>query len=210
MARRPTGAWTTQRSERIELSYLLKQGYVIKGKITSGVISWTGGSKISITTAYTKSEKYIKLSYTIRDIETAKKTDFDYKIYFTEAPSNLGIGKVLYFTCPSSGKRCRILYKAYDSDIWKSRDSYQNRLYYDIQKGSKYDYNTTRYFAIQSELKELCQQQEKSHYRGRTTRLQQRILKLQIQSLKFDRLRMQIVPKAVEKFFSERNIPLSY
>jgi hypothetical protein len=49
----------------------------------------------------------------------------DYKIQLTSIPSNLGRGEVLYFVCPTSGRRARILYRAYGSHYFKSRQAYR-------------------------------------------------------------------------------------
>ena len=52
MGRYSTGICTTKGSLRIELSYLLKKGFLQKGKITSGSLSWTSGASISIVGCY--------------------------------------------------------------------------------------------------------------------------------------------------------------
>jgi hypothetical protein len=46
MGRWSTGAITTDGAIKLELSYLLKNGYIKKGYNTSASLSWTDGSSI--------------------------------------------------------------------------------------------------------------------------------------------------------------------
>ncbi len=167
MGRRSTGAYTTGEVKRIELSYLIKQGYLVKGKKTTGILSWTNNdSTISIDTYFYEGEKYIQLSYTSTNPKEGTKKLFNYKIDIVAIPSNLGNGEVLYFVCPVSGNRCRILYKAYNSDIWKSRDAYQNRIYYSLQQCSKLDRYNTKYWILEKRLTKHPMKRVYETYRG--------------------------------------------
>ena len=125
-------ATTTRQALRIELSSLLKKKLIVKGSVTQASFSWSNGSSIGMVSNYDDDEIWIQLNYTLTD-EDDVKHKYNYKIHLTTLPSNLGKGEVLYFVCPSSGKRCRILYKAYGYHKWKSRESYQNRIYYPLQ-----------------------------------------------------------------------------
>jgi hypothetical protein len=200
MGRRSTGSMTTNVACRIELSYLLKKGYIVKGRRLNRILGWTNGSNISIETNYTD-EKYIWLRYTNTNISTNEKTDYDYKIYLHEAPSNLGKGNVLYFICPSDGHYCRILYKCYGSPIWKSRLAYRNRIYYLSQVGSKLDRFNDRFWQIDGKLKTLQEKAVKSQYKGKKTRLIQRIEWLENRQNYFDEMRWTILQKSVQKIF---------
>ena len=173
MGRWSTGVETTSGVKRIELSYLLKNKYIQKDCAISGSINWTNGSSIGIKTEYHKEENYIRLIYTNTD-STGQKKDFDYKIQLVTVPSNLGKGNVLYFVCPVSGERCRILYKAYGSDIWKSRNSYRNRIYYPDQIENK-RFRIFKNLFNDKVLESLYQKKRKSHYKGKPTRLMKRI-----------------------------------
>lgn len=174
MGRMPTGSQTCEGSKRIELSYLLRNGYLQKGKTTLGKLSWTfkgnpaGTIRIICSLA---EEKYIRLVYTLVDRVAKKKKDFDYRIYLDSVPSNLGKGEVLYFLCPYTLKRCRILYSAYEYHKWQSRMAYEQRLYYESQLSSKMNYANTRYWKINSQIVEI---QTSSHFheyhQGRLTR----------------------------------------
>lgn len=196
MGRNTTGAYTTGEATRIELTELLKKGYIKKGCINTGSLSWTNGSSINIETKYLKDEKYIRLFYSITFRETNEKKEFDYKINLIAIPSNLGNGEVLYFVCPVNNKLCRILYRCYQSEIWKSRTAYRARIYYSSQICSKHDKYNNRYFAIEKEIKnfkEECKNSKtKSHYKGKETRTIKKNNKLEELLIKYDDLRFKL------------------
>lgn len=178
MGRHNTGAWTTKESLRIELSYLIKSGFVKKGCSVSGVLSWNTGSEIGIRTDLTSENMNIQLSYSTVD-RHGKKTDTCYRIFLTAIPSNLGKGEVLYFLCPVSGKRCKVLYKAYGCDIWKSREAYQNRIYYPLQLSSQKSRFNDRYWQLESQLEKMSLLRKTSNYNGLPTRRALRMQGLQ-------------------------------
>lgn len=178
MGRYSTGIFTTNQVQRIELSYLLKHGFIIKNSIVSGTISWSNGNTIRFESKYFDSEAFIRLIYTNTKHSTNEVTEHDYKIQLETVPSNLGKGELVYFICPVSGKRCRILYKVYDSKIWKSRGAYQNRIYYQTQLESKI-LRPYKYMFVDSLLDELYRKKKKSHYKGKPTRIMKRIAELE-------------------------------
>src|SRR6476619_2486578 len=105
MGRRSTGAWTVYESTRLELSYLIRNGYIKKNCIGSGQLVWDNGRGQRTATMGFKSsylmdedEKYVELTYTVT-ARDGQETHYNYRIYFVEVPSNLGKGKILYFQC---------------------------------------------------------------------------------------------------------------
>ena len=129
MGRHSTGACTTGEVHRIELSYLLRQGFIRKNGKVSGTLSWNSGGSISFESAFTEEERYIRLVYYLESSYSGEKTNHDYKILLTTIPSNLGRGEIIYFVCPATGRRARILYRCYGSPIWKCRAAYHYRIY---------------------------------------------------------------------------------
>jgi hypothetical protein len=83
MGRRLTGAWTTGETVRIELSYLLKHGYIKKNCTISGTLSWTNGRRISITASFTEEERYLRISYITTSNYSGEKSNHDDKIQLT-------------------------------------------------------------------------------------------------------------------------------
>lgn len=173
MGRYPTGAITTGGSIRLELSYLLKNGFIEKNFIKKGSISWNNGNSISFISCFDEKEQYIRLIYSNTSCQSGEVTSQDYKIQLTTIPSNLGKGEIIYFVCPVSGRRARILYKVYGSLFFKSRLAYRHRIYYSGQICQKPLYDSERFHAIEKQLERLPEG-KKSHYKGKETRLQKK------------------------------------
>jgi hypothetical protein len=201
MGRRSTGAITTKEACRIELSYLLKNGYIQKGKHITGPLHWTNGSSISIESKYTEQEKYLRVWYTLTDSREDKTYELDYKISLCAKPSNLGKGEVLYFVCPQTGNLCRILYRAYGSRIWKCREAYTYRIYYPIQTSSKMGKYNDRYWEAERNLEKMYTERATSTYKGKQTRRAKRMERLEETRHHMDLLRWSPIslPKSLLK-----------
>lgn len=208
MGRNSTGALTTTEISRIELSYLLKKGYIQKGKHITAPLSWTNGSWISIESKYTEEEHYLRLKYILTDSRDGKATELDYKITLYAKPSNLGKGEVLYFVCPRSGNLCRILYRAYGSLKWKCRQAYSCRIYYPIQTSSKMSKYNDRYWEAERALEKMYQERATSTYRGKPTRRALRIERLEETRYHMDLLRFSALsfPKSLLKAMEKHGI----
>lgn len=210
MGRPSTGAWTCGEAKPLRLPYLIKKGYFSKGALVSGVLTWTDWrgderGSISIFCSWVNDDIYMRLSYTHTDSQ-GRKEDFNYKIQLTTVPSNLGKGKVLYFICPASGKRCRILYKAYGYDKWKSREAYRNRLYYEAQISSKRDYANTRYWTLQRQIEKFKSEKQMTYiYNGKVTKRAIRLQRMEGKQLNWDIIRWSPVsfPKSLQGVFKD-------
>ena len=178
MGRVSTGAITTKESARIELSYLLREGYIKKEGHILGSLSWTDGSSITIESKYTEDEKYLRLVYTLID-STGEKYSLDYKVGLYTKPSNLGVGEVLFFVCPQARNLCRVLYRAYGSPIWKSRGSYARYVYYPQQISSKRSKYNDRYWDLKRKLEELYKKRASYTFKGKSTKRAERIDRLE-------------------------------
>lgn len=204
MGRSSTGAWTVGECLRIELSYLLNRGLIKKGAVISFAFHWadqrgapTGSA--SFKSSYTNTDRFLQVSYTITDTD-GKKENYCYEIGLFEQDSNLGNGKVLYLICPQTGRKCRILYKAYGSNIFKSREAYNYRIYYTCQHSSKLDKYNDNYWKLDSYIKKLnkitCN--GKRSYKGVLTKKAQRFNRLYLKQLQMDNLRWTLgIPKAI-------------
>ena len=175
---------------------MLKAGYLVRGKQISGSLNWNSNGRpsgnISIDSSWpTDPDKrpYIRLTYTTTDRTTGAKENRDDTIYLEARPSNLGKGEVLYFICPSSSQRCRILYKAYSCLIWKCRQSYQKRIYYPTQHCSKRSHYCERYWQLDEQIKQLRTPKRRSKtYRGQPTKRAVRLERLTNEKRDFDEL----------------------
>ena len=186
MGRRWTGARSTNEVMRLELSGLIRDGMIKKDGTYRGSITWTRGGSISIETCNTQDEKFIKLSYTTGE---SKKT-MDYKINLVTVPSNLGNGEVLYFICPVTGEKCRILYGAYGCDIFKSIKAYNTRIYYRLQQESKSWLPNTKYWILDRRIKELEKKRFSHIYKGQKTKRAVLLEKLKTDQMEADMLRL--------------------
>jgi hypothetical protein len=158
---------TVKEVYRIELSYLLEKEYVKKNTVISGLLSWTDGSSIQFYSDLTTERHYIRLMYRLHSPDQV----IDYKVYLTYVKSNLGRGLVPYFICHASGRRCRILYRAFGSSIWKARQSYSERLYYESQLWSKNQRVYGQWYIAEKRLSELSSGMRKqTTYNGNLTR----------------------------------------
>ena len=73
-----------------------------------GTITWSSNgvvtSSVHINVIFEEETKELHLLYSIQEKE------YDYKISLVSLPSNLGEGRIWYFQCPFTGKRCRKLH----------------------------------------------------------------------------------------------------
>lgn len=209
MGRWSKGSCQTQEAAPLELSFLLRKGYFKKGQERRGVLHWnirgepTGS--ISIVSSYFENEVWLRLIYKITDRTTGGVKEYDYKIYLEALRSNLGKGEVLYFVCPVSGERCRILYRAYGSPIWKSREAYKNRLYYTGQKCRKYSRDNERFFRTKEVLERLNTKRQTSTYKGKSTKraIRMELLEKKYCYLNKKRMNPENFPKSVRVFLSQ-------
>ncbi len=201
MGRNSTWAYTTDKCRKLDLGWLLKNKYIAKDKEVKGVLSWMDESDAGFESSLTTNEKYLRMQYTITK-RSGAKTHYDYKIELVTVPSNLGKGEILYFECPESGKRARILYSAYGHDKYIHRDwyleKYSKRIYYNSQLCSKYDYHNTRYHALDRKINDLLDElfntkHRKTHYRGEPTKDHQRLTQMGSKRLFHDNKRNDIL-----------------
>ncbi len=178
MGRNTTTAQSIESACKLDLRIMLKDGSIQKNRHISGSISWERGGKISFESKLFENEKYVHVMYKTTDRNGITK-NYDYKIQLVSVPSNLNKGKVLYFRCPKTGKRARVLYSAYGNDLFLHRDYYKDyygkRLFYNSQTTSKEWYNNTMYFnakrrkeSFEAYLRKF--KQWKRTYRGKETK----------------------------------------
>lgn len=93
---------------KIKLSTLIGDRLMNEKKNYSFSYYWTrqGNEKgrINIIVNNTNQNPYIELDYFYNKIPR------NYRVNLVSIPSNIGVGKVWYFLCPFTSKRCRILY----------------------------------------------------------------------------------------------------
>ncbi len=203
MGRPSTGAYTTSECRKLDLRLMLKGGEIVKGKNITGTINWTDESSAGFESRYTEDEKYFRIYYTITK-RNGEKFELDYKIQLVTVPSNLGKGEILFFICPESYKRARVLYMAYGNLKYTHRnwyyERYRLRLYYDVQQSSKRGYHNSRYFAYKKQVDTLedeliFSKNRKSTYKGKVTKPFQKLYHLKNKMDYHDTKRCEILSK---------------
>jgi len=180
MGRWYEGAKYESQCLRIELPYLLKNKYIVKGFCTKGAITWNDNSKVDFEASYTTEEKYIELSYTVSS-NVKSSQDFKYRIGITTIPSNLGKGEIPFFICPATRRKCRILYMAYDSDKWFSRNAYNRRIYYRSQLDGSKMKECTIYFHLRDKIDKIRSKKNfHKYHKGQPTKALKRLQNMQI------------------------------
>lgn len=190
-------AETVSSSCTIDMRFMVRHKYIVRNADTSGVMEWTKGQRVYYFCRMSDDEKYLQLIYSVKD-NTGASTNHDYQILIDEVQSNLGKGTVLYFLCPESGKRSRKLISAYGEPRFINREYYEEkyglRIYYGCQKTSKGDYHNTRYFDLKRKVdaleSELLEKHRNSHYRGKSTKEQEMLKKLQAKMEYHDQKRL--------------------
>ena len=144
---------------------LLKQGQSISAEAT-----FPGLGSMGVQADWTGLQPFLRLRY-----QHSNGTRYDYRIDIEAVRSNLGRGQLLYFRCPETGRRCRMLYMAYNYPTFKAREAYRIRLYYPKQlTGGRGRYNAL-YWIAEEQLEQLSQRRQSHSYAGKPTRLAQRI-----------------------------------
>lgn len=160
---------------QISISILKGWGYLDPGHFKSGTITWSrNGNKtgrISIRVNTLSEQPYIELEYKYRDEPR------NYKVRLVSIPSNLGKGKIWYFLCPQTNKRCRKLYSI--GGYFYHREAF-NACMYDCQTKSKYyrklDKTLGAYFRTDKLYEQLYKKHFKKTYAGKPTKKYLRIM----------------------------------
>lgn len=170
MGRPYTGAATVYSSPRLELSRLRKAGYFTKDAEVSGSWTWSNGDAVDIITVSKGGVVYMELSYTWTHPHTGTAEDVRQRFDMVSKPSNLGCGEVLYFRCPSTGRLCRILYRAYHARTFRSRWGFSYRLYYPSQVCGKLNRWDEVYHNTERALEGMRGKRSPGTYRGKPTK----------------------------------------
>lgn len=155
--------------KQVSISKLKDFGYLKPDSFKSGKLIWScTGEEIGSINIFVSMRKkpFLELSYTYNQEEPVK-----YKINLISKPSNLGVGKIWYFICPYTGKRCRKLYSA--GKYFLHRDAYPQALYscQTYSKGVRMIDKVHKFMYVYDKLyEELYSKHFKAHYAGKPTK----------------------------------------
>ena len=161
---------------QISISNLKELGYLDPCQRRSGTFAWNSNGReigsIGITADMTSAIPNIELDYKYRDQSR------NYRINIIAVPSNIGKGKIYYFQCPQTGKRCRKLYSI--GGYFLHRDAFRG-CYYESQTRSRkmrmVDKVYGSYFKQDKLYEELYKPYFKPYYAGKPTKRYIRINK---------------------------------
>lgn len=160
---------------QLSITNLKKLGYLIPAQIASGAIKWSSNGNptgsISIQVNTHGEQPYIELDYKYRDEPR------NYKVYLTSTTSNLNKGKIWYFFCPQTNKRCRKLYLI--DGYFLHREAFNGCMYETQTKSKTYrqlDKTFGAYFRADGLYNQLCQKHFKKTYAGKPTKKYLRIM----------------------------------
>ena len=160
---------------QISISKLKEWEYLNPEQIKSGTITWsrngnqTGSISIKVNTH--SEQPYIELDYKYRDEPR------NYKVYLTSTPSNLNRGKIWYFLCPQTNKRCRKLYSI--GGYFLHREAFNGCMYESqtqSKKSRQLDKTFGAYFRTDELYSQLYQKHFKKTYAGKPTKRYLRIM----------------------------------
>ena len=153
----------------VDISFLIKHGYLKPNQWRSGVITWSSnGNKtasISIRVNTEPENSYLELDY------KCNEAPIKYRVQLFSALSNLGKGVVWYFVCPRTGKRCRKLYLA--DTYFYHRSAFRGCMYekQTQSKKSRYlDKTLGVYFRSEQLFEQLYKKHFKKQYAGKPTK----------------------------------------
>jgi len=160
---------------QINISKLKQWKYLNHAQIKSSTLTWSrNGNKIgsiSLLINTLSKHPYVELDYKYND-EPRK-----YKVKLVSMPSNLGKGKIWYFLCPQTNKRCRKLYSI--GGYFLHREAF-NGCMYECQKQSKNWRQLGKafgsYFESEKCYDEIYSKHFKKYYNGKPTKRYLRLL----------------------------------
>jgi hypothetical protein len=177
---------------QIQISRLKGWGYLDPEQIKSGTITWSrNGNTTGSITIYVNTHNehpYIELDYKYRDERR------NYKVCLTSSTSNLNRGKIWYFICPQTTKRCRKLYSI--GGYFLHREAFDGCMYETQIQSKKYrnlDKTLGVYFQSEKIYDQLYKKNLKKRYAGKPTK---KYLKLTKQLQKLESISIEQIKNA--------------
>lgn len=175
MAKHPTYPTIYDEVIKINISKLKKWGYLQAGQIKKGSLKWSRNgaltNSVAIKVNIASVNPYLELDYTCGGLR------INYCVPLVSVPSNLGVGRVWYFLCPVTGKRCRKLYSV--GAEFLHRQAFRDCMYESQRrshKERKFFQLIDKYNAAVDACTCIATKYYKSHYAEKPTRRHIKIL----------------------------------
>lgn len=162
--------------KQIRIGKLKSWNYLKPQQAISGTITWSRqGEKVaSIGISVTTFEVHGLLTLSYKYCERS----INYNVSLTSIPSNIGLGRVWYFVCPETGRRCRVLHLV--SGRFYHRTAFAG-CYYEKQTFSRNNrrlFNRyEKFFAVENSYSEIYSRHFRKTYNGVNTKRYTRLLK---------------------------------
>lgn len=153
----------------VNVSKLVTWGYLTEGKQVSGTLSWSrfgeAESSIGISVYNAPNLRFAELSY--QHNGSPKR----YRVNLTSVPSNLGKGRIWYFVCPVTQKRCKRLYLC--RGYFYHREAFSG-CFYEKQTYSRNTRSLCKQyescFGVEQAYEKIYRKHFKKHYKGKPTK----------------------------------------
>ncbi len=153
----------------LSITDLKTMNYFTVNSKRGGTVNWTrqgeNTGSISIIVSFTNENNYIDFDY------TCNGNNHNYRVYLISLQSNLGKGKVWYFQCRFTGKRCRKLHLI--NERFQHRTASKNGMYSTQTKSKKWrsiEKVYSSYFDSENIYSELYRKHFKKSYNGKPTK----------------------------------------
>ena len=160
----------------IDINDLSRWGYLKPNQSMNGTIKWSRNGNntgsIGITVMNYSDVPYMELNYNYQ------QKPINYRVLLVSVPSNLGKGKVWYFLCPVTRKRCRKLYCI--GGRFLHREAYTGCMYetQTYSKKNRYLFRQfNKHFGRDKAHEKIFSKHFKTHYAGKPTKRYQKLLK---------------------------------
>lgn len=172
------------RCMKIEVWWLLRDMSATGVTYKNITISWgDNGSRGSVGAQVSiwEEEKYVRFQYSQTNNTTGEKKDYNYKVKLIQTPCHFG-GTRYWFECPLyksekfCGRRVGVLYK--DGDYFGCRHCYE--LTYSSRNKNRNHYLNSLFRVLEIEMEEekLYKKAKRFTYKGKPTKIRQKIAKL--------------------------------
>ena len=175
MPKSPTFPYLFDEGKYISTSNLKKWGYFKMNTWKQGTITWSRNgvetSSIGIEIKMRETGSELRLIY------NCQKVKHNYRIALEGLPSNIGDGKIWYFICPFTGKRCRKLHLI--NGIFKHRSALSGGMYSTQTKNKKWrqiEKVYGSYFDSDKHYTEIHSKYFKKTYNGKLTKRYKKLL----------------------------------
>ena len=151
---RQWGRPTADASKRLDIAWMLRRGFAVDGRFTSGILRWSRGDRPAGSVSYTcnlsdPEAATLVLEYTFTDERTGEKRDYTQRIALSYTVPHYG-GRRWWMHCPVNGARVAKLYMPPGAEAFASRKAW--RLGYHSQRIAGRDAAFERLFRLQRRL----------------------------------------------------------